>query len=128
VLKDILPRLDKVKVVSGKTWACCPVHKDNNPSMTLTERDGKVLIHCFSCQASGLEVVNALGLSPSVLFEKQGERRAIPSSVIEKAKEDLYFISIYDMEKEKGGRITWNDQKRYKLALQRVKLLDQKDI
>ena len=51
-----------------------------------------------------------------------------PRSVIEKAKEDLYFISIYDMEKEKGGRITWNDQKRYKLALQRVKLLDQKDI
>jgi len=96
--------------------------------MTLTERDGKVLIHCFSCQASGLEVVNALGLSPSVLFEKQGERRAIPSSVIEKAKEDLYFISIYDNEKEKGGRITWNDQKRYKLALQRVKLLEQKDI
>jgi hypothetical protein len=73
-------------------------------------------------------VVNALGLSPSVLFKKQGERRAIPRSVIEKAKEDLYFISIYDNEKEKGGRITWNDQKRYKLALQRVKLLDQKDI
>jgi hypothetical protein len=88
----------------------------------------RFLIHCFSCQASGLEVVNALGLSPSVLFEKQGERRAIPSSVIEKAKEDLYFISIYDNEKAKGGRITWNDQKRYKLALQRVKLLDQKDI
>ena len=53
MLNDILPKLDKVKVVSGKTWACCPVHKDNNPSMTLTERDGKVLIHCFSCQASG---------------------------------------------------------------------------
>jgi hypothetical protein len=124
VLKDILPKLKKVKVVNGKTWACCPVHEDNNPSMTLTERDGKVLIHCFSCQASGLEVVNALGVSPNVLFENEGERRAIPQRVIEKAKEDLYFISIYENEKEKGGRITWNDQKRYKLAKERVKLLE----
>ena len=128
MLKAILDKLKKVKVVNGKTWACCPVHKDNNPSMTLTERDGKVLIHCFSCQASGLEVVNALGLSPNVLFEKQGQRPAIPRSVIEKAKEDLYFISIFDMEKEKGGRITWNDQKRYKLAKERVKLLEPNDI
>ena len=124
MLKDILPKLKKVKVVNGKTWACCPVHEDNNPSMTLTERDGKVLIHCFSCQASGLEVVNALGVSPNVLFEKEGERRAIPQKVIEKAKEDLYFIAIYENEKEKGGRITWNDQKRYKLAKERVKLLE----
>ena len=128
MLKDILPKLKKVKVVNGKTWACCPVHEDNNPSMILTERDGKVLIHCFSCQASGLEVVNALGVSPNVLFEKECERRAIPQRVIEKAKEDLYFISIYENEKEKGGRITWNDQKRYKLAKERVKLLEQKDI
>ena len=53
MLSDILPKLDKVKQRGEKYWACCPVHDDKNPSMTLTEEHGRVLIHCFSCQAYG---------------------------------------------------------------------------
>jgi DNA primase len=122
VLSDILPKLDKVRQRGDKYWACCPVHDDKNPSMTLTEEDGKVLIHCFSCQANGQEVVEKLGLPASVLFRDK-KRGSIPAKVIEKAKEDVWFIEVYESEQKKGARITYNDWKRYKLAKERVKLL-----
>jgi hypothetical protein len=122
VLSDILPKLEKVKQNGERWWACCPVHNDKNPSMTLKEEDGKVLIHCFSCQANGQEVVAKLGLPASVLF-RESKRQEIPQKVIEAAKEDAYFIAIFESEKQKGNRITHNDFKRYKLAKERIKLL-----
>lgn len=122
MLKDILPKLDKVKKLGERWVACCPVHNDTNPSMTMKEEDGKVLIHCFACQANGQEVVAALGLPASVLF-RDSKRQAIPQKVIEAAKEDAYFIAIFESEKAKGSRITHNDFKRYKLAKERIKLL-----
>lgn len=123
MLNDILPKLEKVKRKDNKAWACCPVHNDRNPSMMLTELDDRVLIHCFACQANGLEVVNALGLPSTVLF-RDPKHSVIPKKVIDKAMEDLYFIDIFESEKKKGSRITYNDLKRYKLAKERVKLLE----
>lgn len=45
---------------SGAGWSCkCPAHKDRSPSLSVTERDGKVLVHCFAgCSQS--DVVTAL--------------------------------------------------------------------
>ena len=57
MLHEILERLDKVKKFGGKYLACCPVHNDRNPSMSVTEKDNKVLIYCHACGASGLDVV-----------------------------------------------------------------------
>lgn len=122
MLKDILPKLEKVKKLGERWVACCPVHNDTNPSMTMKEEDGKVLMHCFACQANGQEVVQALGLPASVLF-RDSKRQEIPQKVIEAAKEDAYFIAIFESEKAKGSRITHNDFKRYKLAKERIKLL-----
>jgi hypothetical protein len=67
-------------------------------------------------------VVAALGLPASVLF-RDSKRQEIPQKVIEAAKEDAYFIAIFESEKAKGSRITHNDFKRYKLAKERIKLL-----
>jgi hypothetical protein len=125
VLNDILPSLDKVKQRGDRLWACCPVHQDKTPSLTLKEQDGMVLMHCFGCNANGLQVVEALGLPASVLFLKPLDRPAIPRKTIELAKEDRFFIAIYESEKEKGNKVTFNDSKRYRLATQRVKLLEQ---
>jgi len=31
----------------GSQWVCrCPAHEDRNPSLSITEADGKVLVHC----------------------------------------------------------------------------------
>ena len=125
MLNEILPRLDKVKQRGNEWYACCPVHKDKTPSMCLREEDGMVLIHCFGCSANGLQVVEALGLPASVLFLKPLDRPVIPRKTIGLAEEDTYFIALYESEKEKGNRVKFSDSKRYKLAIQRVKLLEQ---
>ena len=28
--------------------ACCPAHDDKNPSLSITERDGKLLVYCHA--------------------------------------------------------------------------------
>jgi len=34
---------------SGSGWAaCCPSHEDRNPSLSITFRDGKLLLHCHA--------------------------------------------------------------------------------
>lgn len=69
-VNKFLDRLDKVKPVGdGRFMACCPVQQEKNPSLAVTQKpDGLVLIHCFSCGASGIDVCNALGVDPSSLF------------------------------------------------------------
>ena len=122
MLADILPHLKGVTKKSGKIWAICPAHSDKNPSLNITEEADRVLMHCFGCQANGTEVMKALRLSPSLLF-RDPQKNEIPKAVLEKAEEDMYFIDIFEQEKAKGSRITYNDLKRYRLAKERVKLL-----
>lgn len=122
MLADILPHLNGVEKRSNKLWAICPAHPDKNPSLSIKEEDDRVLMHCFGCQANGIEVMKALRLSPSLLF-RDPRKNEIPRAVMEKAEEDLFFIEIFENEKRKGSRITYNDLKRYRLAKERVKLL-----
>lgn len=122
MLADILPHLNGVEKRSNKLWAICPAHPDKNPSLSIKEEDDRVLMHCFGCQANGIEVMKALRLSPSLLF-RDPRKNEIPRAVMEKAEEDLFFIEIFENEKRKGSRITYNDLKRYRLAKERIKLL-----
>jgi CheY-like chemotaxis protein len=124
VLEEILNHLDKVKKTASGYIACCPVHNDKNPSMSVTEKDGVVLMHCFSCGANGLDVANSLQISPSALFTDV----MMPVTMTRRLKSDLqtdaYVISIYESTKQSNGRLTYNDFKRYKLARERIKVLD----
>lgn len=122
MLADILPHLNGVTKKGKKLWAICPAHPDKNPSLSITEQDDRVLMHCFGCQANGIEIMKALRLSPSLLF-RDPRKNEIPIKVLEQAQEDYFFIDIFEQEKAKGTRITYNDFKRYRLAKERVKLL-----
>ena len=87
---DLLSRLDKVRRTGQGRWlACCPVHDDKSPSLSIRETmDERVLIHCFAgCTVH--EIVSAVGLDISDLFpprtERQfikGERRPFPAADI----------------------------------------------
>jgi len=61
--EPLLQRLDKVRKNGTAGWmACCPAHTDKNQSLSIAERDGKVLIHCFAgCRTA--DVLEAVGLS-----------------------------------------------------------------
>ena len=127
MIEEILSRLDKVKQQGTQYYSRCPVHQGNNQNLGITEKDGKVLIHCFNCNATGLEVVEALGLPIGALFTdplKPDNKKHINKATREIAMEDAYFIEIYQTELDKGYQPTREEYRRYKLSLNRVKVLN----
>lgn len=53
---------------SGRGWiARCPVHDDRTPSLSITDRGGKVLVHCFGgcSQAAVVAALRSRGLWPN---------------------------------------------------------------
>jgi hypothetical protein len=53
---------------SGSGWvARCPAHADGSPSLSIRERDGKILLHCFAgCHVE--DVCTAMGVRVRDLF------------------------------------------------------------
>ena len=65
--REFLARLDHVRTVRGGWQARCPAHEDENPSLSISGRDGRVLLNCFAgCQTSA--ILSALGLTMADLF------------------------------------------------------------
>jgi hypothetical protein len=125
MIDELLDKLEKVRSTGKDKWtACCPVHGDKNPSMSVTEKDGRVLCHCFACGANGLEVVQALGLPPSVLFEKPIEQGYIPKRVYEELDIDRLVIAGAEQMEKQGKPLSYKDFKRLKLAKARVEELE----
>ena len=71
---ELLRRLDSVKP-NGSGWmARCPAHADGTASLSIAERDGKLLVHCHAgCSAES--IVEALGLSMADLYERPAVAR-----------------------------------------------------
>ena len=106
----VLDRLDKLRQSGANKWtACCPVHDDSNPSMSVTVTDTpegqKLLFYCFSCGAKGDSVIESIGLKVGDLFEQSKD-----------------FILIYDTDKSKGKKIRYKDHKEYVAAMARREL------
>jgi hypothetical protein len=68
MIESILSRLEKVRP-NGKGWmACCAAHDDRNPSLSITQKDGKILLKCWAgCNTA--DILDALGLTWQDLFE-----------------------------------------------------------
>jgi len=59
-IDEILIKLDAVRR-QGDGWiALCPAHNDHHPSLSIRERNGKLLLHCFA-GCSFEDVLSALG-------------------------------------------------------------------
>ena len=65
---ELLSRLEKVRQTGPDGWvACCPAHADRSPSMAITEKDDRVLIHCFAgCDVD--DILGAVGMTFEDLF------------------------------------------------------------
>lgn len=121
MIERFLERLDKVRK-SGKGYrACCPVHGDKNPSMSITEKDGRVLCYCFSCGATGLQVADAVGLPGTALFESE----FIKTGLSRKDREDLEMDRLVIKFAESGHCKTYADYRRLRVAKERVKKLEE---
>ena len=69
---------------AGDGYSCrCPAHDDNSPSLTITPKHGKVLLHCHAgCTFD--QIVSALGLQESDTFDE--ESAVIPPSKKQKKR------------------------------------------
>ena len=94
--------------------------------MSVAEKDGRVLCHCFSCGANGLEVAQALGLSPSVLFDKPLEKGYIPKRIQEEAQIDRLVIAGAEQMRKQGKRLSYKDFQRERLAKSRLEALEER--
>ena len=66
---DFLEWLKGVTPAGEGSWvACCPAHGDEHPSMSVTLRDGKILVHCHT-GCSSEDIVSSLGLQMKDLFQ-----------------------------------------------------------
>jgi hypothetical protein len=91
----IIDRLERVKTTGPGRWiAACPAHKDRSPSLSIREiDDGRILIHDFGgCSTS--DVLAAIGLSLSDLFDRSLEHAAAPSQSRIPARDLLELIAF----------------------------------
>jgi hypothetical protein len=80
-VEKVLDCLEGVRQFNGSWKALCPAHDDTEPSLSVSEGDdGRALIKCFA-GCKNPEVVAALGLDMSDLFERRnGHRKTFVST------------------------------------------------
>ena len=88
---------------SGSGWiACCPAHEDGDPSLSLRDTDGKVLVHCFAgCEQDAVvAALKGLGLWPEC------ERHSHSENQIEAIYDytDEHGDSLYQIVRKPGKR------------------------
>lgn len=68
-LKQILSKLDNIKEGEGYYQASCPAHEDLQPSLSISEADNKILLHCHAgCETK--DILKEIGLEMQDLFEQ----------------------------------------------------------
>jgi len=117
IVDKFLHLLDKVKSTGDDSWiACCPCHDDKTPSMSIKETlndsgEPCLLMHCFSCHATGVDVAEALGFKATDLFAeklnydhtKKQKRKYFPAKTVFKClARDALFVEICAREMQKG--------------------------
>jgi putative DNA primase/helicase len=90
---------------AGKGWiVCCPAHEDNNPSLSISEQDGTLLVHCHGpCdQSAVVEALKGLGLWPEYASPKMPttERRIVATYDYSDAAGQLLYQVVRYLPKD----------------------------
>jgi len=115
LLDNMLRRLQGVRR-NGTGWmALCPAHEDRNPSLSVDEKDGRILFFCHA-GCSNESVLNAAGIVARELF---ADAPTSPQIIAEYNYTDEHGVLLYQVlrYKPKGfrqrkpdgkGSWTWN--------------------
>lgn len=95
-LQEFLERLQSVRHNATGWMARCPAHADNNPSLSVTEKGGKILLKCFAgCSLNA--IMAALHMDAKELFQDASQR-----------KQKLKIVATYDYTDESGNIVYQN--------------------
>jgi hypothetical protein len=123
----ILERVSGVKQTGAGRWISrCPAHEDKSPSLSIRETDeGRVLLHDFGgCQTG--DVLAAIGLSFTDLFDKPLEHHLPPIRGGFNARELLELnaheatVAAMLADKAVAGTLTPEDAQRLVQAAARL--------
>jgi len=78
-LNEILPRFSGVKANAGGGYqGKCPCHDDKTASLSITEENGKILMHCHA-GCSVQNICTTIGITQSDLFYEPSQRFSVPT-------------------------------------------------
>lgn len=105
ILQDLLSRLHNVRGEGTQCTACCPAHDDRNASLSIGKGDdGRILLHCHAgCSVD--DIVSALGLKLSDLYEKPTAAQDFAPVTQDKPKQQRRVIAKYDYRDNRGQLI-----------------------
>tara|TARA_R110000823_G_scaffold203197_1_gene334035 strand:+ start:6212 stop:6616 length:405 start_codon:yes stop_codon:yes gene_type:complete len=128
-VENILSRLDKVSPSGQQKWRCaCPVHGGTNKNMMISERsDGSVGVHCFVCGATGVQLMETLGLKLSEIFAPDSDyvRPAVTAKMNNQLMEDEMVLMISKAAEEDGIKLSLEDKRRVRLARHRSSRIEE---
>lgn len=98
-LQEIVGHFEVSRKNGANSYQCkCPVHLDNKASLTISERNGKILLHCHAgCDTR--EILEAVGLT----FKDLGEHRAEGWRERLEKRMGKRIEAVYDYKDEKGA-------------------------
>jgi len=112
---------DRVKPAGKNYIARCPVHDDKDFAMSIKQKnDGSLTIQCYACSANGLDLYRFYGLELDELFGYRAMNKTkewIPPRIKDQYDEDRLVVAMF----EGSSQPTWQDRKRYRLAVARIK-------
>jgi len=112
MINQVLDRLTYVRKNSKGWQARCPAHKDSSPSLTITEGNKGILIHCHA-GCSITDVCNAMGIKKRDLFYKEMTLTSRPTPL------DDYIIEIARLDLKSGKTLSSEDEQLYISAVRR---------
>lgn len=99
------------KVTRGKYVARCPSHHDKHPSLSIAEGKKGVVIRCMSNGCETLDILKALGLGWSALFDGRPTREIMERLTLQDQRESLErqlgLVMVLGAV-EKGKRAYWS--------------------
>ena len=102
-IQEVLSKLQGGKQSGGQWTARCPAHEDKENSLSIGEKDGKILLHCFAgCETAA--ICEALGVHISDLFTKNEHGGKAEPRRIAKAQGDKRKVVYEYVYRDENGR------------------------
>lgn len=125
-LNDVIETRNSKFPVSYK--ACCPAHGDTNPSLHIAQTDdGTILIRCMSRLCPAADILAAVGLDFSDLYDKpshhhrKGVKKPFPAAdVLRAISLEVTVVCICADEMIKNKALDTDAFERLQLAYQRI--------
>jgi hypothetical protein len=87
-MEAILTRLHRLRRSGGGWSARCPAHADRNPSLSIRECDGRILVHCFAgCSVES--ICEALQIHVRDLFGDHGAARERKPEIVRNVERQI---------------------------------------